>query len=154
MGRCGRSLDNVQLDLDQLPDFALHINELRLPQPRSIRALAAIIRAASRWTTAAGSGVQLLAFFRLSLRDMKLAALAVRNTGNLFRDYFEPSRVVMKGSRAMTIHDPGPMKLTAYGLELNLQEAEPFKLPAQDLTGVVNIKPRYRQRRAVIAFYV
>jgi hypothetical protein len=60
----------------------------------------------------------------------------------------------MKGSRAMTIHDPGPMKLTAYGLELNLQEAEPFKLPAQDLTGVVNIKPRYRQRRAVIAFYV
>jgi hypothetical protein len=61
---------------------------------------------------------------------MKLAALAVRNTGNLFRDYFEPSRVVMKGSRAMTIHDPGPMKLTAYGLELiskklNLSNCQP-----------------------------
>ena len=91
---------------------------------------------------------------QVSLQDMKLAALAVRNTGNLFRDYFEPSRVVMKGGRAMTIHDPGPMKLAAHGLEFNLQEAEPFKLPAQDLTGVVNIKPRYRQRRAVIAFYV
>ena len=28
MGRC-RRLDNVELDLDQLPDFALHVNELR-----------------------------------------------------------------------------------------------------------------------------
>src|SRR5262249_11083188 len=27
------------------------------------------------------------------LEDMKAAALAVRNTANLFRDYFEPSRV-------------------------------------------------------------
>ena len=73
---------------------------------------------------------------------MKLAALAVRNTGNLFRNYFEPSRVIMKGGRVMTIHDPGPIKLAAHGLELNLQKAEPFKPPAQDLTGVVDLKPR------------
>ena len=85
---------------------------------------------------------------------MKLAALAVRNTGNLFRNYFEPSRVIMKGGRVMTIHDPGPIKLAAHGLELNLQKAEPFKPPAQDLTGVVDLKPRYRQRRAVVFCYV
>ena len=85
---------------------------------------------------------------------MEPATLTIRNTGNLFRDYFEPSRVFMKGGRVMTIHDPGAMKLAAHGLELNLQKAKPFKLPAQDLTGVVNIKPRYRQRRAVVGFYV
>jgi len=60
----------------------------------------------------------------------------------------------MKGDRVMTIHDPGTMKLAAHGLELNLQKAKPFKLPAQDLTGVVDIKPRYRQCRAIVAPYV
>ena len=85
---------------------------------------------------------------------MEPATLTIRNTGNLFRDYFEPSRVFMKGGRVMTIHDPGTMKPAAHGLELNLQKAEPFKLPAQDLTGIIDMNPRYRQRRAIVSCYV
>jgi len=88
------------------------------------------------------------------LRNMEPATLTIRNTGNLFRDYFEPSRVFMKGGRVMTIHDPGTMKPAAHGLELNLQKAEPFKLPAQDLTGIIDMNPRYRQRRAIVSCYV
>jgi hypothetical protein len=36
--RCRRGLDNIHLDLDELPDFALHINELRCFSPAAIKA--------------------------------------------------------------------------------------------------------------------
>jgi hypothetical protein len=35
--RCRRGLDNIHLDLDELPDFALHINELRCFSPAAIK---------------------------------------------------------------------------------------------------------------------